>query len=67
MSWDGGDRRSKQREVEDMQKRVMKEAIKEWLDDQFTKVGKWTAAGFAALLLSALVYLILLANGWHPK
>lgn len=48
-----------------MQKRVMKEAIKEWLDEQFTKVGKWTAASFVALLLAALVYLILWANGWH--
>ena len=36
MTWDGKERRSKQREAEEMQKRVMKEAIKEWLDEQFT-------------------------------
>ena len=65
MTWDGKERRSKQREAEEMQKRVMKEAIKEWLDEQFTKVGKWTAASFVALLLVALAYLILWANGWH--
>ena len=65
MTWDGKERRSKQREAEEMQKRVMKEAIKEWLDEQFTKVGKWTAASFVALLLAALAYLILWANGWH--
>ena len=65
MTWDGKERRSKQREAEEMQKRVMKEAIKEWLDEQFTKVGKWTVAGFVSLLIAALVYLILLMNGWH--
>lgn len=65
MTWDGKERRSKQREMEEMQKRVMKEAIKEWLDEQFTKVGKWTTASFVALFLAALVYLILWANGWH--
>lgn len=65
MTWDRKERRSKQREAEEMQKRVMKEAIKEWLDEQFTKVGKWTAASFVALLLATLVYLILWANGWH--
>lgn len=48
-----------------MQKRVMKEAIKEWLDEQFTKVGKWTAACFLSCLLAALAYLILWTNGWH--
>ena len=49
-----------------MQKRVMKEAIKEWLDEQFTKVGKWTAASFVALLLASLVYSNSLGErGWH--
>ena len=65
MTWDGKERRSKQREAEEMQKRVMKEAIKEWLDEQFTKVGKWTAACFLSCLLAALAYLILWTNGWH--
>ena len=48
-----------------MQKRVMKEAIKEWLDEQFTNVGKWTVLSFLALLLAGLAYFTLWANGWH--
>lgn len=45
-------------------KAAVKEAIKEWLDEQFVKVGKWTVHGIVAMSLAALVYFILLHNGW---
>ena len=51
--------------IEDEMKRAMKEAIREWLDAQFVKLGKWSLAGFAAAALAALLYLILWANGWR--
>ena len=52
---------------QDDQKRLIKEAfkegVKEWLDEKYQLVGKWTIRGFLALLLAALVMLILWSNG----
>lgn len=48
-----------------MQKRVIKEALKEWLDEKFSQFGKWSMAAVAAAGMVALVYFILWANGWH--
>jgi hypothetical protein len=49
---------------DDEQKRIVKAAIKEWLDEQFLAFGKWTAFGFAAAVFSAVVYFVLRAEGW---
>jgi hypothetical protein len=46
-------------------KKVIKEAISEWLSDQFAKFGKWTLAGFLSVVVVALLYLVLWQNGWH--
>ncbi len=46
-------------------KRATKEAIREWLDDQFMVFGKWSLGAFASMGIAALVYFILWANGWH--
>lgn len=46
-------------------KRVIKEAIREWLDEQFTRVGKWTFYGLLAGIIAGAAYLALLAGGWH--
>lgn len=43
----------------------LKAALREWLDEQFAVVGRWTLRGLAAMGLGALVWLILTANGWH--
>ena len=54
--------------VEDLtreeRKKIVKEAINEWLDCQFAKFGRWTVYGIVSLLLGALVYLFFVTNGW---
>ncbi len=46
-------------------KSLVKEAIKEWLDEQATKVGKWSLRFFVLAALGALTYFILTTQGWH--
>lgn len=50
---------------EDDQKRIIKEALKEWLNEKFTEFGKWTLAAFGAALFVAMTYFVLYLNGWH--
>lgn len=46
-------------------KALVKEAIKEWLDEQTNKVGKWSLRIIVGLVLAALVYFVLTQHGWH--
>jgi hypothetical protein len=46
-------------------KEVLKEALKEWLDEKFAAFGRWSFTTIAILGLSALAYFILTINGWH--
>lgn len=46
-------------------KQVVKEAIKEWLDEQAMVVGKWSFRFFLLSALGALSYFILTSQGWH--
>jgi hypothetical protein len=46
-------------------KEAYKEAMKEWLDEQFAKFGKWSFFSLLSAGLAALIYFILVANGWH--
>lgn len=46
------------------QKQVFKQAIREWLDEQFLAFGKWSAGAIAAMAFVALLYFILKASGW---
>ncbi len=48
----------------DEQKVLIKEALKEWLDEKFSQFGKWTFYSLAAAFLVAAITLILKANGW---
>lgn len=48
-------------------KEAVKEALKEWLDEQFARVGRWTVHGIVAAALVALVYFILMHNGWRQQ
>lgn len=53
------------RQDDEEQKQIIKEALKEWLDEKFLAFGKWTAAGVAAIVLAVFVYLSLRIDGWH--
>lgn len=53
--------------AEAAQRRIVKEAIKEWMDEKFVDFGRWTFTAFLASLLGALIYFMLIANGWHHK
>lgn len=46
-------------------KTLVKEAIKEWLDDQAAVVGKWSFRFILGTALAALTYFILTSQGWH--
>lgn len=45
-------------------KEAVREALKEWLDEKFTMVGKWTVNSVLAVALAGLVYFVLAWNGW---
>lgn len=49
----------------DAQKELIKEAISEWLDKQFIKLGKWTLGGVCSAGLAVIAYLLLTSQGWH--
>ena len=46
-------------------KRVIKEAIKEWVNEQFASFGRWSFYGLCAAALGGLVYFVLLSQGWR--
>lgn len=48
-------------------KAVLKEGLREWLDDQFVELGKWTLRGLAAAAFSGIVWLMLVSSGWTHK
>lgn len=46
-------------------KQIIKEAIREWLDEQATNFGKWSFRFIATAALGTLAYFILINQGWH--
>lgn len=46
-----------------MDKEIVKEALREWLDEQFAVFGRWSFYGLLATVLSASVWLMFKA--WH--
>lgn len=46
-------------------KRIIKEAIREWLDEQFAKFGRWSFYGLLAAATAVVLYMTLITNGWH--
>lgn len=51
-------------EQKELHKEAIKEAISEWLDKQFTTLGKWTLKGLASAGLAVFIYLYAAAHGW---
>lgn len=54
-------------EQKDLHKEAIKEAIQEWLDQQYKMVGKWTMKGITAAALAVLFYMYAAAHGWVIK
>ena len=50
----------------DLVKEAIKEAVNEWLTNQYAAFGKWTATGIAAGLFVLLVK-VLVVEGYWPK
>lgn len=49
----------------EIQKQAVKEALREWLNDQFAAFGRWSFYGILAAAFAGLVYLALSGAGWH--
>ncbi len=67
MSHDGTERRrtdGRSGFTKDELKDAMKKAMAEWLDRKFMQFGKWSLASIGAALVVALLYFILMTNGW---
>lgn len=47
-------------------KQALKEAGKEWLNEQFATFGKWTAIGLVSAVFYGVVKIVVI-NGWWPK
>lgn len=48
-----------------IEKEIIKEAIREWMDEKYVIVGKWTVGAFGVAMTGGLVFLTMWANGWH--
>lgn len=46
------------------QKAIVKEAIREWLDEKYTAFGKWTLHGLLAACIGALAYWLAVHGGF---
>ena len=57
-------KRRRRKDDEIHMKDVMKEAIKEWLDEKYVVIGKWTINGIIAAALAALAYFTMWSHGW---
>lgn len=61
---DDDDKRKVFRREED--KELVKEAIKEWLNEQFSSFGKWSAIGIASMMFYLFAQAIT-SSAWWPK
>lgn len=48
----------------DEQKEIVKEAIREWLDEKYSAFGKWTLHGIMAAGLGTLAYFLATHGGF---
>lgn len=49
---------------QDEMKEAVKEAAKEWLNEQYAILGKWTLRAVLSAGVVALMYFILMMSGW---
>lgn len=48
----------------DITKEALRQVIKEWLDERYRDVGRWSLRGILLLGFAALAYFILTHTGW---
>lgn len=48
-------------------KRIMREALREWLDEQTMKFGRWTLRWIVLASIGMILYFVLIAQGWTHK
>ena len=58
-------KRRRSRKIDSSEKEILKEALKEWLNDRFSEFGKFSLGAFMTAILGLSVYAILVLNGWH--
>ena len=46
-------------------KAAVKEAVKEWLNEQMSSLGWFSMKALLAMFVSGIVWLALVSNGWH--
>lgn len=46
------------------QKEIVKDAIREWLDEKYSAFGKWTLHGLLAAALGAIAYYLVTHGGF---
>lgn len=51
----------------EVQKKLIKEAMKEWLNEMFADFGRYTFTGLCAAAFVGAVYLALRGQGWSMK
>lgn len=51
-------------EEEKQFKEAIKEAAREWLQDQFAMFGKWTAIGISSAIFFVVVKMLVLSGDW---
>lgn len=47
-------------------KAIMKDALKEWLDEKLMQFGRWSLTGIGCMALVVLTYMALKFAGWNP-
>lgn len=52
-------------ERKELFKEAVKEATREWLDETYQTIGRWTVRGIGAAVFSALIYFTLHWNGFN--
>ncbi len=57
---------AEQEPLEASMKRVVLEAIKEWMDDKIREFGWLSLKTLGAVAFGALVYLAMVSKGWTP-
>jgi len=45
-------------------KEIVKEAIKEWMDEQFARFGRWSLYTILAAAVAGVAYVTLFVHGW---